>query len=276
LELSTRLMGASRNVRHVPPSTEKTPVPAKCSLMSIFEQMGPAVLVQSRRFWETMAERVQIGLDRIRKRERLCAVALTKRFSPYFLARELGMAVEELRTPDTATVAAAKWLDQACQLGDPLDPDDIRRRCGTWSGQWLFASKPDQEDVEDPEPKDVWRAILRTRDDPRLDSPPAYYAILMMDGDHMGRWLSGEMLPKVEAVLHPRGVEYFRQLNDSLVERALTARRPLGPACHAAISEALANFALHVVPQIVRQHHGFLVYTGGDDVLAMLPTSEAV
>ena len=277
LEISARLMEASRGVRHIPPSTEKTPVPGKCSLMGTFEQMGPARLEESRRFWETMAEQAQIGLDRVRKQERLCAVALTKRFAPYFLARELGMKPDDLRTPDTATVAAAKWLEQARALGFDLDPEKVRQCTnGAWSGQWLFWSKRDQEEDEDPVPEEVWKAIKEARSDKRLDPPPAYYAILMMDGDHMGRWLSGQMLPKVEAVLHPRALEYFRQLRDSRVEPALTARRTLEPACHAAISQALANFALHAVPQIVQQHHGFLVYAGGDDVLAMLPTCEAV
>jgi len=92
----------------------------------------------------------------------------------------------------------------------------------------------------------------------------------------MGQWLSGEMSPTVEAVLHPKAAEYYRQLNDSRVEPGLEARRPLGPARHAAISEALANFALYVVPSIIHRYHGTLIYAGGDDVLAILPTAEAV
>jgi len=277
LEISVRLMEASRSVRHIPPSTQQNPVPGKCSLMGTFEQMGPARLEESRKFWEVMADRVRIRPDRIRKGERLCAVALTKRFAPQFLAGELKMNEQDLRTPDTATVAAAKWLEQACELGYDLDPEKVRQcNNGAWSGQWLFWSKPDQEDDEDPVPEEVWKAIKEARSDKRLDPPPAYYAILMMDGDHMGRWLSGEMSPALEAVLHPDALAYFRQLGDPRVRQGLEARRPLGPARHAAISEALASFALHVVPRIVQQHHGFLIYAGGDDVLAMLPTAEAV
>jgi CRISPR-associated protein Cmr2 len=45
---------------------------------------------------------------------------------------------------------------------------------------------------------------------------------------------------------------------------------------HAAISEALANFSLHFVPAIVAEHQGTLIYAGGDDVLALLPTSTAI
>jgi len=278
VEISARLMESSRAVRHIPPSKQQTPVPGKCSLMGTFEQMGPAGLQESRDFWEAMAERVQIGLDRIRKRERFCAVALAKRFAPHFLAHKLGIEERELRIPDTATVAAAKWLKQTCEFGYDLDPDEIHKRYGHWNGQWLFWTKEDQgkDEGEQPVPDEVWKIIKKARSDKRLGPPPAYYAILMMDGDRMGRWLSGEMSPKVEQVLHPEALAYFKQLNDPRVEPGLQALRPLGPARHAAISEALANFALHVVPQIVTQHHGMLIYAGGDDVLAMMPATEAV
>ena len=33
-----------------------------------------------------------------------------------------------------------------------------------------------------------------------------------------------------------------------------------GPALHAALSEALTNFALHIVPNIVKEHDGTLIY----------------
>src|SRR5207249_2516274 len=33
---------------------------------------------------------------------------------------------------------------------------------------------------------------------------------------------------------------------------------------------------LHVVPGVVKRHHGTLIYAGGDDVLALLPTSAAL
>jgi len=284
-ELANRLLEASRAVRHIPPSTQQTPVPGKCSLMGTFEQMGPAELKQSSDFWEAMAKHIKIGLDRIRKRERFCAVALTKRFAPHFLAAELGIDENELRTHDTATVAAAKWLARARKLGYPLDPDMIRRRHGVWSGQWLFWTKQDPEEDEDEEkvPDEVWKVIEQLREhdkhagkDKQLGPPPAYYAIVLMDGDHMGSWLSGERLPQVEEVLHPEILKCFKEADAPGVGQSLKVSRPLVPASHAAISEALTNFVLYVVPRIVKQHHGTLIYAGGDDVLAMLPTAEAV
>ena len=97
----------------------------------------------------------------------------------------------------------------------------------------------------------------------------------MMDGDHLGRWLRGEKSPPMRKVMHPDLVNYFGKLGPTTTA-GLEARRPLGPALHAALSEALANFALHFVPRIVADHRGTLIYAGGDDVLALLPTSRAL
>jgi CRISPR-associated protein Cmr2 len=101
----------------------------------------------------------------------------------------------------------------------------------------------------------------------------------------MGKWLRGEKSPTIGEICHPELVQYFQQLTGTtesgeprgeVVRQALQAKRPVGPALHAAISEALANFALHFAPQIVEGHGGTLIYAGGDDVLALLPTRSAL
>lgn len=45
----------------------------------------------------------------------------------------------------------------------------------------------------------------------RLGEPPDYYAVLALDGDQVGRWLSGEMSPAVKSILSPKAVHYFRE-----------------------------------------------------------------
>lgn len=79
------------------------------------------------------------------------------------------------------------------------------------------------------------------------DSAVPYVAVLAFDGDHMG-----ELVDKQKMV----GQEGIR-----------------------GISAALSGFALGQVPEIVREvkkHDGYLIYAGGDDVLAILPSSKAV
>lgn len=88
--------------------------------------------------------------------------------------------------------------------------------------------------------------------------PSRYYALLVLDGDRMGQWLSGTY-----------GKEAFPSMSGS--ER------------HRAISSALNTFALTDVPQIVEEQIvegkatlGRLVYGGGDDVVALLSFETAL
>ena len=231
--------------------------------------MGPAKYDASRTFWERAAERTSVDGVRLRSRERLCAVALTKRFAgPALLAAELGLSPDDLRFPDTATVAAAEWL-----AGVGIDPDEERRRGGHWSGLWLHWRRRHEVDDERPVPESLWKRLCEARTG-RRGRPPAYYAVIAMDGDHMGRWLAGEKTPALRRLLHPKLRAYFEGLGDPRAEEALDARRPVGPALHAAISAALSTFATEVAPTVVADnHHGALIYSGGDDVLALCPVS---
>jgi len=276
VELVNRSLAAQRAIRHVPTTLSSSDpnerYPQKCTLLGSFEQMGPDNLAESKRFWDNLAAS-QHGLSidgvRIRKGEALCAVALVKRFAgPALLAKELNVPPAELRFLDTWTVAAAEWLERA-----EINPRGIRQQHGDWNGQWLHW-KTEQDDPDEPRcPTEVFKAIRTARD--RLGGVPVYYAILKLDGDDVGGWLRGEKSPKVRQVMHPKLVEYYEGLGDT-AKAGLDARRPVGPALHAAISMALANFALHGVPEIVRRHHGTTIYSGGDDTLILLPVSTAL
>ncbi len=274
LEISARLLASERRISPVPQLAASAPAPGKCSLLGTYEQMGPTGFEASSDFWDKARTRVAVDGVRLRKRERLCAISLAKRFAaPVVLVKALGVSAPDLRFPDTATVAARDWMKEA-----ELDVDHLRSLGnGAWSGQWLYWSKREQED-DDPVPEGMWHEIQdarkRMRGDDQSDRPPAYYAIVRGDGDHMGRWLRGEEAPKLRAVYHPKLVEYFSRLPGG--EECLDTRRPVGPALHAAISEALSNFAVHVVPDLVARHYGTLIYAGGDDFLALVPARRAL
>ncbi|OHE80441.1 MAG: type III-B CRISPR-associated protein Cas10/Cmr2 [Verrucomicrobia bacterium RIFCSPLOWO2_12_FULL_64_8] len=108
--------------------------------------------------------------------------------------------------------------------------------------------------------------------------PSSYYAVLALDGDQIGKWLSGEKAPAVGQVISPKAAGYFReQVKGADVGKWLSSPRPISPSWHLQFSEALANFGLYAARRIVEEvHHGQLIYSGGDDVLAMLPAEEAV
>lgn len=273
MEYSARVMDGIRSVRHVPTAStrydDSGQVPAKCSLFGSWEQMGPAEFRASNRFWKQACERVNLKGVRIRSGERLCAISLARRFAgPLVLAQEFESNPRPLRFPDTATVAAANWVRHV-----GIDPDRIREVHGNWNGRWLHDAV--DEDTPRP-PEEVDRQICDAK---RMHGePPAYYAILMMDGDDIGGWLSGDgnHTPQIAEVLHPDLVSHFSGLGGPTAESALRARRPVGPGLHASISAALGDFASGPAAKCVEYHRGTLIYSGGDDLLALLPIDSVV
>ena len=264
-EVSARLAEAQRSVRQVPVVQEDAPSPAKCSLLGTFEQMGPNGLNEGRRFWESARRNVAPEGVRLRRGERLCSIALCKRFAaPATLRRKLGLDVAEVRFPDTATVAAAEWLRSA---------DMEHERVRSWSGRWLHQrSRTEAEDDEPPPPPEVWERIQAAR---RESRPPSYYAVLMMDADNLGHWLGGGKAPTVREILHPEALRRCEELGEA-ARSGLDAHRPVDPAFHLSISEALNAFATRIAPEVIRRHSGTTIYSGGDDLLALLPARSAV
>jgi CRISPR-associated protein Cmr2 len=262
VDLAARALEARRSIRHVPRNrTELSRVPQKCALLGTVERMGPAEFDDNRKFWEALASAKELGAP-LRAREAFSAVALTKRFAlPMHLAAELGVE-RHRRFPDTATVAALPWLETA-GLSSAIGED--------WNGQWLHWRRADEDQDERPVPPAFWDRIRAARREHGW--PPAYLAVLTMDGDHMGQWLRGDKNPTLNHAIHPRMGEYFSRIGAG---DDLNAKRPVGPALHAAISEALTNFAMRVAPGIVNRYKGELIYAGGDDVLALVPTEAAI
>jgi CRISPR-associated protein Cmr2 len=110
--------------------------------------------------------------------------------------------------------------------------------------------------------------------------PSAYYAILKMDGDEMGRWLSGQhpRMPLMCEAMHPAVPPMFADVEFADEWQIILNRpRPLSASLHAGLSSVLSNFALNWVRWVVEDRHlGKVVYAGGDDLLAFLPLVEVL
>ena len=111
--------------------------------------------------------------------------------------------------------------------------------------------------------------------------PLNYVAILAMDGDSMGQWVSGAKSPKWREQLAKEATAYCERQHPEAkppdaLKQLLDAPRHVSPSFHLQFSEALANFSLYLVGPIVQSFDGQLVYAGGDDVLAMLPAECAL
>lgn len=185
---------------------------------------------------------------------------------------------------DTAQGAALPMVWGACR-GNKL--------CEAFAkleGDWLYEESLDEEalykeygqDKSEEEFKQIFKGVkdafyefkevLKEKEKElktNFGSPSKYYAIIQMDGDNMGKWVSGENAPKIEKILHPA---MRKQLKDDANWRELlNQKRPLNPSLHIATSKALRDFSLKIVREIVeRDHLGKLIYAGGDDVLAFV------
>lgn len=170
--------------------------------------------------------------------------------------------------------AASKLKGQARELAERLlQLDGEYLFLDTWTVRRLQEEQPEITEKNVQEGRKALEQLYKEVG----QAPCRYYAILYMDGDHMGRWLSGthEQLATFGDILHP---EVRQQLKKDITwEEWLSQRRIITPAIHAAISHALGIFSLRLVPHIVEMRYpGRLIYAGGDDVLALVPLEYAL
>ena len=110
-----------------------------------------------------------------------------------------------------------------------------------------------------------------------LAPPRPYLAVVHLDGDKLGTWLSGQhpRTPSFMDMFHPKLHEPLKGLLDA---SALHRPRRVTPAVHAALSGACAAFSGVAAPLTVEGEGlcGHLVYAGGDDALLLAPAEEVV
>lgn len=246
----------------------------KCSVMAGWQELSGLLAPDTKElknkleaFWQPIREQCERDLA---DDETLCAIAFVKRrFSRCFGQVRAKMPggwtlhgwKVNSQTPSTLDLAAANWLAQAVQSGSEttLDrlhdaanalfaPDDCgvnRLRCvktayqsrdRTHLNSSALFSHVLENKKECPD-QAAARAMRQAIKALNVKEPPSpFYAILLMDGDSLG-----ELLRKSGS----------------------------------AVSKALERF-IEKVPNLVDQHNGFLIYAGGDDVLALLPLEDAL
>lgn len=108
-------------------------------------------------------------------------------------------------------------------------------------------------------------------------APAAYYGMILLDGDKMGAWVSGDEKTQIpyQDCWHPQIINSgdFKKLVDknTSLKNYLQEKRQTSPARHRAISEALNQFSIKVARFVVEDcFKGKLIYSGGDDVLAFV------
>jgi len=102
------------------------------------------------------------------------------------------------------------------------------------------------------------------------------FALLSSDGDYMGEWISGIRLPPLHSsVPEECRAELRRFLKEEGAEELADEPRPLSPVVHVTISHALMRYARDVLPGVVENFGGAVVYAGGDDALVFVPPEYA-
>lgn len=274
-----KLAAADKLIRHVPSHEVSPPdgqprghsarsassaVPddtrPKCSLQGSLAQMGPIATGDesqkgmAAQFWKSAQEALSRGQGetRLGSRDRLCAVSLVKRFAwSAALADALGQRKDARHFSDIDTICAAEWLaglNEHPRLNWRGRHEDKTR---SWSGHWLrweTIAQADDEGETEPDREAFEKIKLARSCRHQLahnrsvgGPPPAYYAIVQLDGDRLGQTI--------------------RNVDDKGL---------------AEVSRELDRFSRDCVPEIVRSALGTLVYSGGDDVLAFVPAGRAL
>ena len=222
-------------------------------------------------FWRHLRERTG-GPINLRENERLCAMTFVKRMFPRVGEDAIGWQVDSGRWPSTVNVAAVPWMRRVARSA----PRDAAKYASAASmsaptslvPHWVFGGMKDERLGDFPRLDANWLHAGFVKDERRcpisredsldvrrtlekslsalhevhvgsgtVGPPPSFYAILLADGDRLGRLVAD------------RGGDF--------------------------VSESLSKFTSSV-DDLVRDHDGVTVYAGGDDVLAMLPVKSVV
>lgn len=264
------LLDRRKNWRtYVPPSEPGD----KCTLMGDLQELSGYIRTherkQQREFWRAMRREVQtFDLD---EDERLCAVALVKRLFPRITQEAIGWQLPP-HYPSTPYLSSVHWVEQMIKtkperaqqyavsarrlrgIAGKERPDRfecLRQVLARHSAAEQFASLEGHSyftaALENPRQFRQWvdgvenDALVRqelVQELRQLGNPPSpFYALLLMDGDHIGALLQTG-----------HGNE---------------------------ISRALLAFSRDV-QRVVDKYNGITVYSGGDDVFALFPLEDAL
>lgn len=272
----------------------------KCMMMDGWQELSGVTqtnLTLVNNFWakltqQNLPNRLSGIKTDLREKEQLCAIAYIKRrFARYFSKVSLTIPGTDKQlygwtvtyeVPSVALLAAAPWLAQVIeqapidalqQFHDAAKPlranydeypnvtesafpidikcitqaakqrvsDGFQRKWAGLDGQVYFPTALDnpnlfEDQVQAGKAKRALADLVKASG--LTDSPSPYYAVLLMDGDQLGKHMG-------------------------FADRQQT------------ISQALNEFT-QGVGEVVRDYDGFLVYAGGDDVLAVLPMEQAL
>jgi CRISPR-associated protein Cmr2 len=269
-EKETNLLDCRKNWRTPPMLTEGGD---HCSLMGQFQESSGFIrsreLGQQNVFWEAVRNNSGSTLN-LEKDERLCAIALVKRFFPEVAQTIIGYDLEAKQWPSTVSIAAWPWLKTIKKKEDekllntarayaalvkkmepaaivsapniPLFDDypdltgDFKNLSGNFFNRTALQNTKGTE-LRPETDRSVIVSKLHELEQASGDRAGNFYTLLLMDGDNMGK------------LIREQGAE--------------------------PVTAALTDFSAQA-PDIVHKQNGITVYAGGDDLFALLPLDTAL
>lgn len=255
---------ARKLFRNVKPSEEAG---VKCSLMPQWQELsGYDRSDEQKLFWRAVRKLEGIGGLDIGENERLSAIALIKRLFPKTDQKVLGQSLQQKHWPSTAFFAATPWLKEiqreqngsaleaartyinaAKNAGVHLSEFEAAKDAGiAWAAvdgpAWSTAAIRNNEwGIADNHQKQLLQSLRELYELMNGKKPVPFYALLLMDGDSMGKLLGA-----------------------------------LG-GDPSKLSRCLGTFTSAVDRLVASpEFNGRTIYAGGDDVMAMLPAIHAL
>ena len=106
-------------------------------------------------------------------------------------------------------------------------------------------------------------------------SPSDWWVLVLADGDNMGNYVSGRNLQPYENYLQTEIVEQLKQQGEDWQSMLEQTTKRMGPATHVGLNRALLDFSNRLVPYLTEHRFcGRVIYSGGDDVMVMLPLED--
>ncbi|MEI7556908.1 type III-B CRISPR-associated protein Cas10/Cmr2 [Candidatus Chlorohelix sp.] len=253
----------------------------KDTLDGFYEQMGPvnSSRAATAEFWNKLGDWLakQGTIARVAENERLSAINLNKRFAWDCYFRYLDLSVENFSLPSTSDIATIAWKQAVSKIAYANSVVNEAKN------RFIAALQPFLKEINEPGqyntfekidgmyfyPESLdessgnlarWSPLARdsarharpllkaffaeiAKIDSSVASPSRYYGILKLDGDNMGKILSGE--------------------------EVVSGKPPRKPEV---ISQLLLKYTQDIT-KIAADFNGIVVYSGGDDALLLLPVA---
>lgn len=238
----------------------------KCTVMGNMQEISGFIRIKQKKqqsnFWKQVRDRARVSALDLRDNERLCAVAMVKRFFPQAAQETIGWPVAE-SFPSTVYMSAVPWMAETLEKNKEFAREFAARATMISNIRSEYRTNIDcLEKLAGTELKDF------------ITLAGHCFFINMLENDSL--WEQGTKVKRDELIIMLRGQEvspfYAFLLMDGDRMGALLQDYPDDKKN---ISLALNAFS-HQVEDVVKSHNGITVYAGGDDVLALLPLDDAL